>query len=172
VSSPFLGQISIISFNFPPSGWAFCNGQLLAINQNQALFALLGTTFGGDGRTTFELPNLEGRAPVHVGEDVALGQSGGETGHTLTVNELPQHTHTVMASNNQATTNAPGGNALAVKDRRGKNVYGALDGLNVQALDAANVSTAAGGGQPHENTQPSLVLNFVIALVGIFPSQN
>src|SRR5438874_2671965 len=170
---PFLGEIILVPYNFAPQGWAFCEGQLMPINQNQALFSLLGTTYGGDGRTTFALPNLQGRAPVHAGGGaVALGEASGEAAHTLTQNELPQHTHPVMASNNQATSNAPGGHVLAVKDRRGKNVYGPLEGSTAQRLDAAAVSTATGGNQPHDNMQPSLVLNFVIALFGIFPSRN
>jgi microcystin-dependent protein len=176
VAEPFIAQISIISFNFPPRGWAFCNGQLLPINQNQALFSLLGTTYGGDGRVNFALPNLQGRAPVHAtGGAVVLGEAGGEVNHTLQQGELPQHTHPVMASNNQATASTPGGNVLAVKDRRGKNVYGLQpDNSNARPLNAAAVSTASGGSppQPHNNTQPSLVLNFVIALAGVFPSRN
>lgn len=164
----------MISFTFPPKGWAFCNGQLLPINQNQALFSLLGTTFGGDGRVTFALPDLRGRAPVHArAGNMLLGQSSGAVNHTLGIDELPTHTHAVMASNNQATGNVPVGNVLAVKLRRGRNVYSLPPApLDLQNLNPGVVSEAPGGSQPHTNTQPLLVINFVIALQGIFPSPN
>src|ERR1700730_14677707 len=123
MASPYLAEIRIISFNFAPRGWAFCNGQLLPINQNQALFALLGTTYGGDGRVTFALPNLQGRVPLHAaGGATVLGEAGGPGAHALTVAEIPIHTH-LMGSVNQATSGAPTGHALAAKPRRGTNVY-------------------------------------------------
>jgi microcystin-dependent protein len=166
MAEPFLSEIRIMSFNFPPKGWALCNGQLLPINQNQALFALMGTTYGGNGQTNFALPNLQGRAPVHMAPGFTLGQNGGEVAHTLSGAEA-DHAHALRASGNQATATAPGGAVLAVKPRGGKNIY--QSGPGDHALDAASVSAAPGGGQPHENMQPYLVLNFVIALQGIFP---
>lgn len=170
MAEPFLAEIRIVSFNFAPKGWAQCNGQLLPINQNQALFSLLGTTYGGDGRVNFALPNLGGCVPVEAGQGIVLGERAGEESHTLTTSELPDHAHAMMGSSNQATTMSPTGNVLSEKPRRGKNIYGPPLGQTV-ALDPSAVS-AAGGGQPHLNIQPSLVLNFVIALQGIFPSPN
>src|SRR6266481_6737149 len=109
MSEPFLGEIKIISWNFPPKGWTFCNGQLLPINQNQALFSILGTTYGGDGRQSFGLPNLQGRTPVHVGNGISLGQSAGETAHTLTAPELPAHTHVPVGATASPDQASPGG---------------------------------------------------------------
>ena len=166
MSEPYLSEIKVIAFNFAPRGWALCNGQLLPINQNQALFSLLGTTYGGDGRTTFALPNLQGRAPVHFDDGLLLGESGGAETHTLSLTELPAHAH-VHGSYSQATTDLPPGNAPASKPRRGVNVY--TSGLANVVLRG---SGAVGGGQPHQNLQPFLTLNFVIALQGVFPSQN
>ena len=167
MSEPFLAQISMVSFNFPPKGWALCNGQLLPINQNQALFSLLGTTFGGDGRVNFALPNLQGRAPVHVGGEVLLGQLGGAEAVSVTLAGLPPHSH-VRGSGDQATASSPNGNTVASRPRRGASLYTA-GGTTVILKDG---SMPEGGGQPHDNMQPSCVLNFVIALVGIFPSPN
>jgi microcystin-dependent protein len=166
MAEPFLSEIRIMSFNFAPKGWAMCNGQLLPINQNQALFSLLGTTFGGDGRVNFALPDLRARVPIHVGSGHTLGERGGEQAHTLSIAELPTHTHQVMAS-----TSATGGNANCTGRflGGGNNVYhapGSLTTLNPQTV--ANT----GGSQAHLNTQPFLVLTFCIALQGIFPSPN
>ena len=169
MADPFLGQISIVSFGFAPKGFALCNGQLLPINQNQALFSLLGTTYGGNGTTNFALPNLSGRAPVHRGSEVIQGQVGGELSHVLTTGELPAHAHLVQGTANVASATSPGGSLLAEKPRRGKNVFGPA--TTIVPLDNSSVS-AAGSGQPHENLQPYLVINFVIALTGIFPSRN
>ncbi len=166
MSTPFLSEIKMVAFAFAPRGWALCNGQLLPINQNQALFALLGTTYGGDGRTTFALPNLQGRAPAHFDSGLLLGEAGGAETHTLTLAEMPAHAH-VHGSYSQATTDLPTGNAPASKPRRGVNVY-----TSGQASVVLRGSGAAGGSQPHENRQPCLALNFVIALQGVFPSQN
>lgn len=165
MSTPFLGQLMITSFNFPPKGWAFANGQLLAINQNQALFALLGTQYGGNGQTNFALPNLQGRVPIHQGNGFTIGQTGGEESHTLNSTELGAHTHTVTtsASKDEETTNRPDGAYFT----RG----GAYGGTADTAL-AGQPTGATGGSQAHENRQPSLALSFVIALQGIFPSQN
>lgn len=168
MSEPFLSEIKIISWNFPPKGWAFCNGQLLPINQNQALFALLGTTYGGDGRVNFALPNLQGRVPIHMGQGFTLGETGGEQSHTLTIQELPTHLHVVNATAASASTSTPSVGVVLAKSA-GAAVYGAPSNLVPMAPNAlANV----GGSQPHTNLQPHLVLNFCIALQGIFPSQN
>jgi microcystin-dependent protein len=166
VSTPFLGEIKIISWNFPPKGWAFCNGQLLPINQNQALFSILGTTYGGDGRVTFGLPNLQARVPMHVGNGIVLGELGGETAHTLNISELPAHTHVLNGTGVVATVNVPTGNYLATSPGE---IYGPPG--NDTSLDPRGI-TVIGGSQAHENMSPYLVLNFVIALQGIFPSQN
>lgn len=164
MATPFISEIRIVSFNFPPKGWAFCDGQLLPINQNQALFSLLGTTYGGDGRVNFALPNLQGRAPVHVGNGIVLGQQGGETSHTLNSSELPAHTHVPTGSSNAASATGPTGNLWATK-------ASIFAGSADTAMNPACI-TAVGGNQPHENMSPYLVLNFIIALQGQFPSQN
>lgn len=167
MSEPFIGQISVVSFAFAPKGWALCNGQLLAISQNQALFALLGTTYGGDGRTTFALPNLQGRVPIANGGVVPIGAVSGEPTHTLTLAELPAHGH-LRGSVNQATVRTPAGNVPAAKPRGGVARYAGAS-APLQINDGA---PAIGGGQPHENMQPYLTMNFIIALQGIFPSRN
>ncbi len=169
MSTPFLGEIKLISWNFPPKGWAFCNGQLLAISQNQALFAILGTTYGGDGRVNFALPNLQGRVAIHMGAGHVLGEQGGEQTHTLLANELPTHTHTLMASGATASSASPAGNVQA--DTRGSDAIEQYQAHPDTAMSPAAV-TPTGGGQPHENTQPYLTFNFVIALQGIFPTQS
>ncbi|HET9050306.1 MAG TPA: tail fiber protein [Candidatus Dormibacteraeota bacterium] len=164
MSEPFLGEIKLISWNFPPKGWTFCNGQLLPINQNQALFSILGTTFGGDGRQTFGLPNLQGRSPIHVGNGIALGELGGETTHTLNISEIPAHTHVPAGVSDTAAAVDPTGNVWGA----GRPVYSPAGG---SAMNPASIG-ATGGNQPHENMSPYLVLNFIIALQGIFPSPN
>lgn len=165
MAEPFLSEIRIMSFVFAPKGWALCNGQLLPINQNQALFSLLGTTFGGDGRVNFALPDLRGRTPIHVGSGHTLGERGGEQAHTLSIAELPEHTHVLNATNNAGGQN-PTNNVLA---KTGANTYGAA--VNLVAMAAGTVLNA-GGSQAHLNMQPFLTLNFCIALQGIFPSPN
>ena len=167
MSEPFLGEIKVISWNFPPKGWAFCNGTLLPINQNQALFSILGTTYGGDGRQTFGLPNLQGRTPVHVGNTFSLGELTGEQSHTLNISEVPVHSHALIGTSNAATVNTPVNNYFANSPG---NIY-APPGSQTP-LVAGSLPTVTGGSQPHENMQPYLVLNFVIALQGIFPSPN
>jgi microcystin-dependent protein len=165
MSEPFLGEIKVISWNFPPKGWAFCNGQLLPINQNQALFSILGTTYGGDGRVNFALPNLQGRTPVHAGNNIILGELGGETAHTVNISEMPAHNHVPVGSSTQASASSAAGNLWAAV---GVNPY---DPSPDTSMNPACI-LPTGGSQPHENMPPYLVLNFVIALQGIFPSQN
>lgn len=165
MSEPFLGEIKIISWNFPPKGWAFCNGTLLPINQNQALFSILGTTYGGDGQRTFGLPNLQGRVPAHVGNGIVLGEMGGETTHTLNISELPAHTHVPVGSSSPGTLPSASGNLWAANNA---NPYAG----SANAAMAPASGGVTGGNQPHENMSPYLVLNFIIALQGIFPSQN
>jgi microcystin-dependent protein len=169
MSEPFLAEIRILSFGFAPKGWALCNGQLLPINQNQALFALLGTTNGGNGQTTFALPDLRGRAPLHFGTETALGERAGAESVALAAPELPVHSHGVLADAEVATTSLPAAALLAKKPRFGASIYAAPQSLVELRGDAV---ATAGGGLPHENMQPFATLNFVIALQGIFPSQN
>ena len=167
MADPFLSQITMFGGNFAPKNYAFCNGGILPINQNQALFSLLGTTYGGDGRQTFGLPNLQGRTPIGVGNGHTLGESSGETSHTLNSSEMPMHLHFANAISTTASTNLPTGNLVA--NSTPNTVYGP-----VQSLSPLNPTTIGnvGGNQPHENEQPYLVLSFCIALQGIFPSQN
>ena len=167
MAEPFLGEIRLMSFAFAAKGWALCNGQLLPINQNQALFALLGTTYGGDGRVTFALPDLRARTPIHVGNGHAIGERAGEQAHTLSLVEMPSHTHAVHAVGDQATTATPNGGMLATT--KGLAAYTAPTDLT--PLSSASVGTA-GGGQPHPNMLPFLTLNFCIALQGIFPARS
>ena len=164
MSTPYLAEIRIFSFNFPPKGWALCNGQLLPINQNQALFAILGPTYGGDGRVNFALPNLQGRTPVHVGNGISLGELGGETSHTINISEMPAHNHVPVGSNTPANLGDPTGNLWATGN-------GAYSPTSNTAMSPACI-TNTGGSQPHENMSPYLTLIFCIALQGIFPSQN
>ena len=168
MAEPFLGEIRLVSFNFPPKGWALCNGQLLPINQNQALFSLLGTMYGGNGQTTFALPDMRGRAPIHQGNSFIPGQAGGQEFHTLTVSEMPAHNHVAVGTAANGTVNTGTGNSFGVSQAP---VYFPLAGAAVTTLGPTSV-TNVGGSQPHENRQPYLALNFVVALQGIFPSQN
>ena len=166
MAEPFLSEIRIMSFGFPPKGWALCNGQLLPINQNQALFSLLGTTYGGDGRVNFGLPDLRGRTPIHMGSGHTLGEKAGEQAHTLSISEIPTHVHTAQGtSTSTGTVATAAGNVLAGAN----NLYGPP--TNLTSL-APNTLANVGGSQPHLNMQPFLTLNFCIALQGIFPSQN
>jgi microcystin-dependent protein len=165
LAEPFLSELRLMSFSFAPKGWAQCNGQLMPINQNQALFSLLGTTFGGDGRVNFALPDLQGRVPIHVGQGFSLGTRGGEQAHTVSTAELPTHTHAAQAVNADATTFTPNGNMLAITSTR----YAAPTSLTT-LVPTTNNNT--GGSQAHLNMQPFLTLNWCIALQGIFPSPN
>jgi microcystin-dependent protein len=165
MAEPFLSEIRLMSFSYAPKGWATCDGQLLPINQNQALFSLLGTTFGGDGRVNFALPDYRGRTPIHVGNAHTLGERGGEQAHTLSIAEMPTHTHTAQAATANATTNNPINNYLGAS----LNVY--TPPANLVAINAGTVAST-GGSQAHLNMQPFLTLNFCIALQGIFPSPN
>lgn len=169
MSTPFLGEVRPFGFNFAPSGWAFCDGQLLSIDQNNALFAILGTTYGGDGRTTFGLPDLRGRTAVHPGSEVQLGETAGVETVTLNADQLPAHGHAVMASADLVTVASPANAVMGAKGRGGVDVYAAAG--NLTPLRSGTVE-ATGGGQAHDNLQPSLVVNFCIALEGVFPSPN
>jgi len=167
MAEPFISEVRIFSFAFAPRGWALCNGQLLPINQNQALFSLLGTTFGGDGRVTFGLPDFRGRVPIHVGSGHTLGERGGEQAHSLSVAELPQHSHSVNVTTGIADLQYPTTTS-----------YFAAGGPSAGFHQTANASMdpatilPTGGNQAHLNMQPFLTLNFCIALQGIFPSPN
>ena len=171
MAEPFLSEIRIFSFNFAPKGWALCNGQLMPINQNQALFSLLGTTYGGDGRVNFALPNLQSKVPIHEGSGHTLGEKGGEPAHTLTISELNAHNHILRGSGTQGDSNNPafGGVGNLLAQDPGK-AYAANFNPAAAALNPASISSV-GGSQAHQNMQPFLVLNFSIALQGIFPSQ-
>lgn len=165
MSEPFLSEIKIVSFNFPPKGWALCNGQLLPINQNQALFALLGTTYGGNGQTNFALPNLRGRVPIHFGGSHNLGEAAGSTSVTVNIQQLPTHLHAANATNAASNAADPTGAIFAEV----ASMYGPPNSLTT--ISPQTVSSV-GGSQPHNNMMPYLVLNFIIALQGIFPSRN
>jgi microcystin-dependent protein len=166
MAEPFLSEIRIFSFDFPPKGWAFCNGQFMPINQNQALFALLGTTYGGNGQTTFALPNLQGSVPIHTGNGHTLGEKAGSSAVTITQQTMPQHLHFLNGTSADGTVTDPTGNLYA---KALNNAY--ANPVNLVGMSASAVSFV-GGSQPHNNMMPYLVLNFCIALQGIFPSQN
>jgi len=166
MAEPFLSEIRIMSFVFPPKGWALCDGQLLPINQNQALFSLLGTTFGGDGRVNFGLPDLRGRAPIHVGSSHTLGERGGEQAHTLSIAEIPTHVHVANASNDTATAAVPTNTTVLAQSVNFEAYRSASSLTSMSPATVANV----GGSQAHLNMQPFLILSFCIALQGIFPS--
>jgi microcystin-dependent protein len=171
MSEPFLSEIQMYGFNFAPQGWATCDGQLLPISQNQALFSLLGTMYGGDGRTTFGLPDLRSRAPMHFGQGPGLsnrpqGQKSGSETHTITPNEMPSHSHDLMATNTNATADRPGGELPASAE---VNAYGSG---GTSSMSSRAVGSHSPGGQAHNNMQPYLTINFCIALTGQFPSRN
>lgn len=162
----FVGEIKLFSFAGVPNGWALCNGQLLQINTNQALYSLLGTTYGGDGIRTFALPDLRGRVPVHVGNGVTIGQKAGQETHMLTLNEMPKHNHTVTASSDNASLKVPTGNVWGKSSDTVYSVNEPNTNMNAQAL------STSGNSQPHQNMQPYSVANYCIALVGIYPPRN
>ncbi len=166
MSEPYIGEIKIVAFNFAPRFYATCDGQLLPINQNQALFSILGTTYGGNGQTTFGLPDMRGRVPIHWGNQVVLGQRAGEENHTLTVNELPTHLHQLNASSQPDTLGVPTSNYMATQSATG--AYASSANASMVGNEVAN----AGANQPHNNMQPYLVMNIIIALTGIFPPRN
>lgn len=169
MAEPFLAEIRMMSFNFPPKGWAFCNGQLMPINQNQALFSLLGTTFGGDGRVNFALPNHRGRTPIGMGNGHTQGEAAGQESTTLTISQIPPHVHTLLATNS-STNNVPipANNYLA--NAAPQEIYSSGSAPQFTPLAATTIG-GTGGSQPHYNMQPYTVINFCIALQGIFPSQ-
>lgn len=167
-SDPFLGEMRWVAFDYAPRGWAKCDGQVLAISNNQALFSLLGTTYGGNGQTTFALPDMRGRAPIHVDSAYPLGTWLGEESHTLTVNEIPSHSHTLKADPQEATAAVPGSTLYLAKTSAGTSAYGATAG----AALSSGALASAGGSQPHENMKPFITMNCVMALQGIFPSRN
>ncbi len=172
MSEPFLAEVRIVGFDFAPRGWAFCDGQILPINQNQSLYSLLGTTYGGDGRTSFALPDLRGRTPIHVGrsnggQEHRLGQKSGEETHSLSAAEMPQHSHGFQASSTDGDTVNTSGSILA-RTTMGIYEQGAANLTEIRSGTITNV----GGGQAHDNMQPFLAVNFCIALQGLFPSRN
>lgn len=166
MAEPFLGELRLFSFQYAPRGWAACNGQLLPISQNQALYSLLGTTYGGDGRVTFALPDLRGRVPAHVAATLALGTRFGAEAHTLGLDELPGHTHSMQGTSSSGTASAPRGSTLAASPTNPYRPHGELTSLRSDSL------ATVGGSQAHENRQPFLTLMFCIAMQGLFPSQN
>lgn len=168
MSEPFLSEIKLMSFNFAPKGWALCNGQIMAINQNQALFSLLGTTYGGNGQTTFALPDLRGRIPIHFGNGHTLGENAGSEAVTINIQQMPTHTHVLACTTANATTDSPTTSDTIAN--AGMNLYGPSSG-GLVAMNSSMVGNA-GGSQPHTNMAPYLTLNFCIALQGIYPSQN
>lgn len=167
MSEPFLAEIRMVGFNFAPRGWALCDGQILPINQNQSLYSLLGTTYGGDGRTSFALPDLRGRVPIHKGEGISLGQKGGNESIVLTTTQIPAHSHTPNAAGGVANNNLPSGALLA----QATQVYHGPTASTMVQMRNGTVSIT-GGSQAHTNQQPYSSVNFVIALQGLFPSRN
>jgi microcystin-dependent protein len=166
MASPFIGEIRMFAGNFAPAGWAFCDGTILPISENDALFALIGTTYGGDGQTTFALPDLRSRVPIHQGNGFTLAQAGGEEQVTLTVNQMPAHTHVPQANSGTGTQSSPAGNVWANSAN-----YPYSSNAPTAAMDPQAISLD-GGSQPHDNMIPFLVVNFIISLFGIFPSQS
>ena len=171
MSQPFLGEIRMFGGNFAPVGWAFCQGQLMPISENPTLFQLIGTTYGGDGQNTFALPNLQSRIPVHVGPNFVLGQSARTESVTLTVSQIPQHNHLVQTSNTPNSV-SPTNNVLADEGGTGGTTVPIYSGTTPTQALVANQVGSAGGSQPHDNMVPFLVVNFIISLFGVFPSQS
>lgn len=168
MAQPYVGEIRMFAGNFPPLGWLFCDGTLLSIAENEILFQVIGTIYGGDGQNNFAIPNLIGRAPVHQGNGFQCGELGGVESVTLTVNQIPSHNHTMLASLDNANATAASNNLLASTTAATIDAYGTDAPL---ATLSANTITTVGGNQPHDNMQPYLGLNFIISLYGLFPSQ-
>lgn len=168
MSEPFLAEVRMVGFNFAPRGWALCDGQVLPINQNQSLYSLIGTTYGGDGRTSFALPDLRGRTPIHVSGTHPEGNKGGEESHTLSANEMPEHKHAVHTTSDVATSTQPGGKTLGAARER---TYAPFDS-STKVATAPDFLASTGGNQAHNNMQPYLTVNFCIAMQGLFPSRN
>jgi len=172
MSQPYVGEVRAVGFNFAPVGWQICNGQQIAISENSTLYNLIGTTYGGDGQQTFNLPNLQSRIPIHQGTNAGttyvIGETGGLETVTINANQYPQHTHPFMASGNSGNLSTAGNNTVGA----GSKIYGAATESPTTAMNASMVGTASGGNQPHNNLQPYLVLNWIIALYGVFPSQS
>lgn len=171
MSEPFIGQITMFAGTFPPRSWAFCDGQLLPIQSYSALFSILGTTYGGDGRTTFALPDLRGRVPMHAGNGPGLssrpqGQRAGAENVTLNINQIPAHTHALQASDGFGSSKEPGGNVPAMADDGERNYSSVVSGADMKPTEST------GAGQSHANMQPYLAIRYIIALQGIFPSRN
>ncbi|HEV2146108.1 MAG TPA: tail fiber protein [Longimicrobiaceae bacterium] len=165
MAQPYVGEIRLFAGNFAPVGWAFCEGQLLPISENEALFQLIGTTYGGDGASTFALPDMRGRIPVHQGGGFVLAQSGGAEEITLTVNQLPSHSHAMLASADNADVTSAAGSVLAQTPS-----YTPYIADNPNVSMAASTVSPTGGSQPHTNFQPYICVNYIISLFGIFPS--
>jgi microcystin-dependent protein len=168
MAQPYVGEIRMFAGNFAPAGWMFCSGQLLAISENETLFNLIGTTYGGDGESTFALPNLQSRVPLHFGNGFQLAETGGAEQVTLTTQQAPVHSHSFLASSKTGTSSNPGGNVL---DQTSGTIFMYIDGQGPDGAMAAGMLSPDGGNQPHENLQPFLAINFIISLFGIFPSQ-
>jgi microcystin-dependent protein len=168
MAQPFLGEVRLMSFVFPPKNWALCNGQLLPINQNQALYSVLGTYYGGDGHTTFGLPDFRTRMPIGIGGQYAVGQKGGEATHTLAMSEMPSHSHVTFASASVANTSTAS-NSVALAQTQQAFLYSPVGNNSTMA---GNALGPYGNSQPHENMQPYMTVSFCIALVGIFPNRN
>lgn len=167
MAQPYVGEIRMFAGNFAPAGWMFCEGQLLPISENETLFQLIGTTYGGDGESTFGLPDIRGRLPIHQGNTFILAETGGVEDVTLTVNQIPAHTHPVLATGDLATTASPGGAYLS-STNTGQKIYSSA---NPTVSMSSTLISATGGSQPHSNFQPYLCIDFIISLFGIFPSQ-
>ncbi|WP_336783603.1 phage tail protein [Paenibacillus illinoisensis] len=165
MSEPYVGEVRLFANNYAPRGWMFCEGQILQINSNPALYSILGSVYGGDGKTTFALPDYRGRVPIHVSANIPLGTAKGENSTTLTINQMPEHTHEVSGSSNPASDLSPSNNVWAATD----NLYDPP--ATMGSMDSSAISTT-GGSQPHDNMQPYLVVNYAIAIQGIFPSRN
>jgi|SRR5579884_1109623 len=164
MGQPYVGECRLVGFNFAPAGWALCQGQTIPISQNDTLFALIGTTYGGDGQSTFDLPDLQGRAPIHQGSGLVIGEKAGTETVTLTIQQIPVHSHTSTGSGSNGNSNLVQGAVLAASPTQVYTNQGANTPMN------ANSISSAGGNQPHENLQPYLTMSWIISLYGVYPS--